>query len=517
MPDLTRRELTAMIGPAALLLTYGCTLGGAADPFTLGVSSGDPAPEGMVIWTRLAPRPFEPGGGMPRRTVEVRWEITEDERFAKVRSGTAVAEPAWGHSVHVEIGGLRSDRPHFYRFIVNGIVSPIGRTRTAPAPGAIVDRLRIAFASCQHYEFGHYAAYHHMVADDPDLIVFLGDYIYETDPGEGDVRQHRNARPMDLEGYRQRYATYKLDPLLQSAHHAAPWIVTWDDHEVSDNYANALDNQNDDPVAFLRRRAAAYQAYYEHMPLRQSARPTGPAMQLYRTIDWGSLAQFQVIDDRQYRDPPPCQAPGAIAAHIATKWIVPDCAERREPGRSILGPAQEQWLGEQLKSTQATWNLLTQQTLMLPYRRYPSDVVVATPDLYALDTWAGYPAARDRIVRQWRDARTPNPLILSGDIHAFVAADHADTDDPRRIVATEFVGGSMTSPCHDLGLERAAMETPGCRFANGVAHGYGRVDLAPQLCEVTFRAVGDVRNPNSAIADLAHFTVEAGSPGLHIT
>lgn len=516
MTDLSRRDVTAaMLGGAALIGAGAARAAwGSADPFTLGVASGEPRPDGVVLWTRLAPVPLAGDGGMPASNVPVRWEIAETESFANARHGTALAEPGWGHSVHVEVAGLRPDRHYFYRFIAGGVASPVGRTRTAPAPGAMTDRLRFAFASCQNYEAGYFSGYRHMVADDPDLIVFLGDYIYEAAPGTAGVRKHLNPEPTDIGGYRARYANYKGDPLLQAAHCAAPWITTWDDHEVQDNYAGDLDKHNGDPAAFRRLRAAAYQAYYEHMPLRRTARPNGPAMRLYRTIDWGGLAQFQVIDDRQYRDPPPCQLPDAVAKHLETIWLRPDCDERHGPRRTILGAAQERWLGDRLKATRAQWNLLTQQTLMMPYTRIPPDAPGTPPSVHNTDSWDGYPAARDRVVRQWRDARTPNPVILSGDIHAFVAGDHSDPDDPKRIVASEFVGGSLTSNNHDATLKEATAQQSGFRFAENAVRGYGRVDLTPKTCEIAFRGLANVRDPNSGVRDLARFAVENGRAGI---
>ena len=244
--------------------------------FTLGVASGDPSPDGMVLWTRLVPRPLEAGGGMPSNPIHVRWQVAEDERFARiVRSGTAAALPESAHSVHVEVSGLRPARTYYYRFIAARQSSPVGRTRTAPAMGAAVDRLRFCFGSCQKYEAGHYAAWRHVVAEDPDLIIFLGDYIYEGAPADGGVRRHLDPEPMDVAGYRTRYATYKLDPLLQAAHAAAPWISTWDDHEVANDYAGDLDEKNGDRGTFLKRRAAAYQVYWEHMPLARGGTAHG--------------------------------------------------------------------------------------------------------------------------------------------------------------------------------------------------------------------------------------------------
>jgi alkaline phosphatase D len=517
MIDLTRRQFAAgaMIGTAGLLGTSAARGAfGGANPFLLGVASGDPTSDGVVLWTRLAPSPLDPAGGMPPHAVPVRWEISPDAQFKTVRSGTALADPAWGHSVHVEVTGLAPGRPYFYRFIAGGISSPVGRTRTAPAYGAMPDRLRIAFSACQHYEAGYYAAHHHIAAEEPDLVLFLGDYIYEGNPGTKGVRQHRNPEPMEIEGYRARYATYKLDPMLQASHQVAPWITTWDDHEVQDNYAGIHDKHNGDMATFLRRRTAAYKAYYEHMPLRAAQRPRDGVMRIYRTVDWGGLAQFQVIDDRQYRDAPPCQAPGTIENHLDAAGQTPDCAERHDPRRTMLGHAQEAWLDDALGKTRARWNVLTQQTLMKQELRIPSGAPKASPSVYNTDSWDGFAAARDRVARRWRDAKTPNPLVVSGDIHAFIAGDHLDPDDASRIVASEWVGGSISSGANDATLNESLAANPKFHFGENRVRGYSRMDLTASQCEVTFRALIDVRDPQSAVRDLARFVVEDGKPGM---
>jgi alkaline phosphatase D len=197
-----------------------------ADPFSLGVASGDPLPDGVVLWTRLAPEPLN-GGGLPPRAVTVKWEVAADDRMKDVvKRGSAVASPELGHSVHVEVAGLKPARWYWYRFVVGDAVSPVGRTRTAPALSARLDRLRFAFASCQHYETGFFTAYKHMADEQLDLVVHLGDYIYEGSPVTGRARQHNSQEIISLEDYRNRYALYKSDPNLKLAHAAFPWIVT---------------------------------------------------------------------------------------------------------------------------------------------------------------------------------------------------------------------------------------------------------------------------------------------------
>jgi alkaline phosphatase D len=515
----SRRLVLGGVAATGALLSIGARGATALPPglFSLGVASGDPEADSVILWTRLVPEPMAGDGGMPPVAVPVRWEVAEDEGFARiVRHGTARAEPRWGHSVHVEADGLRPGRGYFYRFIAGGEASPVGRTRTAPARGAAVDRLRLCFASCQKYEVGFYAAWRHVVAEDPDLILFLGDYIYEGAPtdriGHKDaVRLHRNPEPFDLAGYRVRYATYKLDPLLQAAHHAAPWALTWDDHEVANDYAGALDQGNGDPVAFLRRRAAAYQAYYEHQPLRVQP-PRGPDMRMYRTLDWGRLAQLQIVDDRQYRGPHACQPAGLIEAHKPYLDIVGECADLHDPARSMLGLPQERWLDQRLGDSPAQWNVLAQQTLM--HQSAVRDVTDPAQPHFSTDNWSGYPAARDRIYRRWVEAGTSNPLALGGDIHAFVAADIRDPDRPDAApIAAEFVGGSITSLRPDPDFKRLAPAN-GFAFAEHEVRGYGRLDIDAKGGSVTYRGLADARREDSSIADIATFALEAGRPGI---
>ena len=512
MTGFSRRDLIA--APALLSLAARASAIGWANPFTLGVASGDPWPDGMVLWTRLAPQPLTPDGGMPARPAPVRWEIAADAGFRRIlRHGTAIADPFWGHSVHVEVSGLLPGRPYWYRFIAGGAVSPIGRTRTAPAPGAAVERARFCYGSCQKWEVGYYSAYHHMVAEEPDLILFLGDYIYEDKPEPGQVRLHAGPQCTDVASYRIRYAQYKTDPLLQAAHQAAPWATIWDDHEVANDYAGDLDEYNSGLVAFRKRRAAAYHVYYEHMPLRAHARPAPDGLTtLYRTLDWGNLAQFQLIDDRQFRDPRACQPPELLAAHKKYQAYIPDCAELHDPARTMLGRPQEAWLAERLGSSRAQWNMLVQQTVMSSLKRVDPDHPKDPTPVYAADVWAGYPAARDRILRRWAEAKTPNPIALGGDIHSFLAADLRLTPGGPP-VAAEFVGGSITSLFHDPYLKFEAARS-GVAYAENEVRGYGRVDLSPKEATISFHGIRDATRPMSDVFDLKHFTIEAGRPGI---
>jgi alkaline phosphatase D len=506
------RRRTALVGIAAApaLLAYGrASALGSDQLFTFGVASGEPLPDGMVLWTRLAPKPLQADGGMTRRRVPVRWQVYADEAATRpVQAGDAFAEPALGHSVHVEVSGLQPGRPYWYRFFAGGEASAIGRTRTAPAPGTSPERLRFCFGSCQKYEDGYYGAWANAVADDPELIFFLGDYIYEADPSVGTIRTHINPECRDLAGYRIRYATYRLDPQLQAAHAIAPWLVTWDDHEVVNDYAALLDQQNSDPALFKPRRAAAYQAYYEFMPLRHASRPRGAEMRLYRQLDWGQLARFQILDDRQYRSSRACYPPELLTQHRQGPSLVAPCPELSDPNRTLLGVAQEKWLQGSLASTTARWNILAQQTQMTPYPRRDPEHPASSQRLETVDTWDGYAATRDRILAAWQRYETSNPLVIGGDIHSFVAS---ELKHRGRTIAPCFVGGSVTTVAGDKLLQPNTSENDVYRFANNQVRGYGRVDLTPSGADVSFRAITDPSDSQTRAEDLATFHVEAGT------
>ena len=475
-------------------------------PFTLGVASGDPAPDGMVLWTRLAPRPRETGGGMPPETVVVGWQVAEDEAMTRiVREGTASADPAWAHSVHVEVDGLRPDRWYWYRFKAAGEISPVGRTRTMPPAGAAAERLRFAFASCQKYETGHYTAYGHMAREDLDLVVHLGDYIYEKGDGSGAVRPHGTPEIFSLDDYRARYAVYKSDPALQAAHAMAPWIVTWDDHEVSNNYANDIPEHPErfTRAEFLLRRAAAYQAYYEHMPLRRGALPAGPDMLLYRRLEFGRLASFHVLDTRQYRTDQP-QGDGVKAPGPALL----------DPAGTLLGDRQRDWLFTGLDRSPATWNVLAQQIMMMRVDFRPGPEVAVS-----MDKWPGYEFERRRVLRRLRDRHVANPVVITGDVHCNWAGElAADFDDPSAApVGVEFVGTSITSGGDGAEKRKdsdaVVAENPFVKFFND-ERGYVRCEVTPGAWRADYRTVPYVSRPGAPLNNRASFVVEAGRPQL---
>lgn len=476
-------------------------------PFSLGVASGYPQPSRLVLWTRLAPMPLAPGGGMDPEVVPVRWEIARDEALKDVvASGTAYATPEWAHSVHVEVSGLQPARQYWYRFSVGDAVSPTGRTHTAPGLAARPGALRFAFASCQQYEQGYFGAYQHIVADDPDLILHLGDYIYEATWGRDLVRSHGDGEAVTLEDYRRRYALYKTDPDLQAAHAACPWLLTWDDHEVENDYANDRSQNLDDAAWFLARRAAAYKAWYEHQPVPRAMVPFGSTARIYTRNAFGTLAEFFVLDDRQYRSHEACPRPGRGGS---TSVDVAECVELADPARTILGPAQEQWLTAGLGSSRAGWTIVAQQTRMAQWDERPGPGRSAWTD-----AWDGYPAARRRILEAL--AAKPNPVVIGGDIHAFnVNALKLDFDDPRsKIVASEFVGTSITSQgWAQKRLDALRADNPHVLLADSRYRGYVRMELASGVLKADLRAMESVQTREAACKTLASFVVEDSRPG----
>lgn len=474
------------------------------DPFTLGVASGDPLPDGFVIWTRLAPSPVAADGlgGMPSRNYEVLWQVATDERFADVvRSGTVTASPAWEHAVHVEVSGLRPGREYYYRFRQGAWLSATGRGVTSPAAGAAVSSMTMAFASCSNLPAGFFTAYGALADERPDLVLHLGDYQYEG-AGDGIGRHHAGPETVTLANYRQRHAQYKTDPDLQAAHAAAPWLVVWDDHEVDNNYADDIADRAVEQPGFLERRAAAYRAYYENLPLRRTSVPTGPDLQLFRRVQWGSLATFHMLDSRQYRSDQAC-GDG-----------YKDCPDAADPSRSLLGSAQEQWLASGFAASEASWDLLGQEVFFGKRDRDPEAATTVS-----MDSWDGYPATRQRVVQSWVDAGVRNPVVLTGDVHAHWASDvYADFSDPASgIVGSELVTSSISSGGdgydEPTGTHPWAAWNSNLRFWTNL-RGYVSTTITPDALTARFRCVPKVSEPGAAAFTRATFVIEDGVPGL---
>ncbi|MFD9030553.1 alkaline phosphatase D family protein [Streptomyces sp. NPDC059567] len=520
-----RRFLTVTGAAAALAFAVNLPAAGAAsaaelnpariaeNPFTLGVASGDPLPGSVLLWTRLAPRPFETGGGLPRSRVAVHWELAHDERFTRtVRRGKVTAHPEFQHSVHVEIDHLDQDRVYFYRFRVGDWISPVGRTRTAPSAGARISELTLAAVSCQAYHDGYFTAYGHLAQEDVDVVFHLGDYLYEyAVNATGGARAYTDRRlpavfnreTITLEDYRLRYALYKSDPDLQAAHAAHPFVVTWDDHETENNYAGEIPENDVPPEEFLLRRAAAYRAYWENQPLRRPQQPEGADMRLYRRLRFGRLAQFDILDTRQYRSN---QAYG-------DGWQVPG-PESEDPSRTMTGATQERWLLDGWRDSRALWNVLPQQVVFAERRNVPT-----AGFKLSMDSWDGYPASRQRLLDGAAAAGVENLMVLTGDVHVGYGLDiKADHRDPAsRTLGTEIVATSIASgkdgadrPANYDALTQA---NPHMKFYNG-RRGYVTVALGRDSARADFRTVSAVTTPGAPVATAGSYVTEAGNPGL---
>jgi alkaline phosphatase D len=469
--------------------------------FALGVASGQPQPEGMVLWTLLT------GAGLPP-SADVRWEVAEDEAFKTIAArGTETALAEDQHSVHAEPRGLRPDRWYWYRFNALGAQSRTGRTRTAPAAGTAVAQLRLAIASCQRWDVGHHAA-----EDKLDLILFLGDYIYEYASSSQSLRPNQGGLVRTLADYRQRHAQYKSDPHLQDAHAAAPWLLVWDDHEVDNDYAG-ITGQALQPD-FATQRGAAYRAYWEYMPLPKSLKPTnlagGGQMRMFGSTDWGSLARIHLLDDRQYRAVQACPRPGRAGSNTLPAR---DCPAFADPQRSLLGREQESWLAGNW-ALDTPWNLLAQQTLMARFSW--TDPSRAGGGTYWTDGWDGYAPARKRLLATVAERKVPGVLVLGGDVHTHYVADlKVDFDDEKAApVATEFCGSSIASPSLDQSrIDAARAFNPHVHYANGEKRGYVRLDVSPRETRATLRTVNDATDVTSGIRDAAVFAVDAARAG----
>ncbi|OKH68727.1 alkaline phosphatase [Mycobacterium sp. SWH-M1] len=474
-----------------------------ADPFTLGVASGEPSSDGVVLWTRLAPVPLaEDGlGGMPSRPVTVEWEVASDEGFTRIEQrGVLDALPESAHSVHVELSGLRPGAQYFYRFRAAGYVSVAGRTRTAPAADSL-SALTMCVASCANYEQGWFTAYRRLAEEGPDLVVHLGDYYYESAPRPDAVRRHVGPESVTLADYRRRYAQYRTDSDLQAAHAAAPWLVVFDDHEVSDNWAGPTP-ENPQPD-FLVRRAAALQAYYENMPLRSTARPRGADMQLYRRVDWGALTTFHMLDTRQYRSDQACG-----------DQYRSDCPQRFDLRRSLTGTTQEEWLLNGFRQSRARWDILGQQVFFSQL-----DLVAGPGRGVNPDAWDGYVANRDRIVSGMVHSPVRNAVVLTGDVHAHWAAEVRErASDPLSArAATELVTTSITSGGDGsdtrADVEAILPENPHIRYFSN-RRGYIRARITADAMFVDFRVVPFVTQPGAAVQTGATFTITDRMPQL---
>lgn len=463
-------------------------------PFSLGVASGDPASDGFVIWTKLAPNPLEPRGGMPRDTMAVTWEVASDSGFTKdVQKGEVLARPELGHAVHIEVGGLLPDRPYFYRFTAGGERSLRGTARTLPLAGASVASAKFGVCGCQHYEDGFFGAYRHLAREDLNFVYHYGDFIYEYSmdyvfPGglpAAPVRRSGIRGLTDLTDFRFAYAQQLSDMDLQAARSRHPFLASYDDHEVDNNWVADNDdwtrdpNDKREPVSpelFLLRRHAAMQAWYEHMPVRRALLPRNGAVGLNREIKLGNLAALQLLDTRLFRTNQPCG-----------DGFKPACPDVEDRNAQVLGAEQEAWLARNMAGG-AVWQALAQQITMmsLDRRRRPEEPT----KIMNMDSWAGYEVARQRVLS--RMAGRQNNIVLTGDEHQNFCGDLVQRD---RIVGSEFVSTSISSGGNGQdarpGTDQWLKYNPELKFAND-QRGYMVCEVTPDAWQTHYMVLDQV-------------------------
>ena len=491
------------LGTAQLAARASAFPGFSSSPFTLGVASGDVTEDSVVLWTRLAPSPLEVGGGVDNINISVSWQLAVDPAMNEiVRRGKYVTSPALAHSVHVDVQQLQPGREYWYRFQVEGYESTTGHTRTLPAAHSSPASIRFATTSCQNYAHGYFVAYQHMVRDRPAFVIHLGDYIYETSFGDNFRRHETETPPVTLDEFRARHALYKTDRDLQLAHANIPFFTMIDNHD-------AIEDR--DPEKF-KQRIAAYQAWYEHMPVRGFAGIGKNEFLLHRLLKLGDLAQISLLDARQYRD---------------SKEV---CLDSRDPGygfgnyrqqceamlpetRSMLGAGQEQWLRENLAGNKCRWNVLASPGPFLPFRYKDGDL-----QRVYIGAWDAYPANRLRVLDAFSNAPSGHPLVLSGDVHSFWAVDGNLAQQPaERFPLVEFVSSSISAnwPAPlDTPIRENLVNNPQVDYYEGGKRGYLLHTVEPGQWLTEVRAVQDARDRQSSITAPASFRIRHGQPGF---
>ncbi|SER99362.1 alkaline phosphatase D family protein [Actinokineospora terrae] len=505
---------SAIAGGALLIpATLAGTASAAAVPqFAHGVASGDPLPDGVLLWTRVTPTPESTPGSGAGPTVEVRWEVATDAGFAAVvSSGAVTTGPDRDHTIKVAAAGLAPATAYYFRFTLDGVRSGTGRTRTAPATNADVSKLRLGLVSCSNWQAGYFSAYRHLAArSDLDGVLHVGDYLYEYQAGGYGargvtIRPHVPANEMlTLSDYRRRHAQYKTDPDLQALHAAQPWFITWDDHEyANDTWSGGAENHQPGEGDWSARKAAARQAYFEWMPVRQ-----GAGGEIYRRFRWGRLAELSLLDLRSYR----------------SKQTTPSSGDPGDPNRTITGDPQMAWLKNGLSGTDAKWKLVGNSVMITPISlgTVESKFLESLGSLLGLpigsvaanaDAWDGYTADRQELLGHLRDNRVKNTVFLTGDIHsswgAEVPIDRSSYWWNGNSVATEFVTTSVTSDNIDDLLKvaprtlsvaaEAALHVGNLhvRYVELDSHGYSVVDVNPQRVQTDWYYVADRLSPTS--------------------
>ncbi|MFI5566240.1 alkaline phosphatase D family protein [Streptomyces sp. NPDC051740] len=477
-----------------------------APAFLHGVASGDPLPDGVLLWTRVTPTPEAiPGSGLGPDT-EVSWTVARDRAFTDVvAEGSTLATAASDHTVKADIRGLRPATDYWFRFSAGGTDSPVARTRTAPAADAAVTGLRFGVVSCANWEAGRFAAYRHLAArGDLDAWLHLGDYIYEYGTGEYGardevVRPHTPAHEIvTLSDYRLRHATYKTDPDLQALHVKAPVVAIWDDHEfANDTWSGGAENHTEGAEgAWVARQAAAKQAYFEWMPVRPALAGT-----TYRRLRFGKLADLSLLDLRSFRSQQVSLGDGEVD----------------DPDRTLTGRAQLDWLKAGLTASDTTWRLVGTSVMISPFSlgSLPASLLKPLAKLLGLpqeglalntDQWDGYTDDRRELLAHLRTNAVRNTVFLTGDIHMAWANDvpvNAGTYPLSASAATEFVVTSVTSDNLDdiVKVPEGTVSTlaaPLIRAANRHVHwvdtdrhGYGVLDITAERAQMDYYVLSD--------------------------
>lgn len=508
----------AVIVPATPALA-GRTVRASGRVFTLGVASGDPLPDSVILWTRLAPKPLELDGGMGKAIAKVEWEIARDEAFTVERqSGSVEATPAYGHSVHVDVKGLAPDTWYYYRFKHGKELSTVGLTRTTPELGASMSGLKVGQTSCANWQSGYYQLYADLADQRPDYWLALGDYIYEYS-GKKDNRYLRptqekptraipwKTEPFTIGEYRRQYGLYRGSPELQALHAVAPYSVIWDDHEVDNNFTAAKSGGDGqaDRIKFMKRRAAGFQAFWENHAMRVARpKPNPKAMTIYREVTWGTLANFLLLDGRQYRtDQAGNDTPQDFGGWDEGMFSLE---------ATMLGAAQETWLAERLRDSTAKWNFIAQQTVVSSINGGVG-LYLLSRGLYNYDAWDGYWAARGRLVEAITTGQVRNPVVLTGDFHCNIAFDLLDDwpsprDYPtnfdlidaikawdRAPIGAEIAAGAISSPTFfepggvlPLKVGEDTFDgTPWGAYRELLSNGYVLHEITPEADRATFR------------------------------
>lgn len=552
-----RRRTVLATGSAGAALT---TLGGtAAAPeataagakakaqagkkfFQHGVASGDPLPDTVLIWTRVTPTPASKPGSGKGPKIKVGWEVSTRKDFRRiVKKGTFATGPSRDHTVKLDVTGLKSSTWYYYRFSYKGAHSRVGRTRTAPAAEARPINLRFGVVSCTNWQAGYFAAYRGLAArNDLHAVLHMGDYLYEYGPGQYgygpddvDIRTHDPKHEMvSLEDYRRRHAQYKTDPDLQDAHAKFPWIVTWDDHEVTnDQWKNGAENHQPNEGDYHRRRARAHRAYDEWMPARLNGTTRlGDGTRLYRRLTFGRLAEISMLDLRTYRS--------QQVETTAPSPVPSENPEVSDPSRTITGAEQMRWLKQSLSRPKPFWKVIGNPVMITPvtFVQLPSDLINAVNDVtgllpddglpYNVDQWDGYTADRKRILSHIKDHHVQNALFVTGDIHSGWAAEVPYDVGNYPLAgsgAVEFVGTSVTSGnLKDItgdptGASSRAVEATilannrHIKYLNFDDHGFSVLDLNAKRAQMDWFIIGDRADKNTSITYSRSFATVASS------